>query len=168
MAIHPKSDVHESVVFGSNFSIWEYSKVRESCLIGDDVIIGQSAYIGPSVVIGSNVKIQNNAQIYEPAQIGNGVFIGPGVILTNDKNPRAVNPDFSLKISSDWLPVGVVVHDGASLGAGAVLVAPVVIGKWAMVGAGAVVTKDVPENSVVVGNPARIVGYVDPEGNRSR
>ncbi len=166
MSIHPKAEVHESVEFGSNLSVWEYSKIRENCIIGEYVILGQSAYIGAGDVIGSNVKIQNSAQVYEPAVIESGVFIGPGVILTNDKYPKAVNPDNSLKQSEDWHRSGVIIREGASIGAGAILVAPVEIGKWAMVGAGSVVTKEVPDYSLVVGNPARIVGVVSADGRK--
>ena len=158
--------MHESVEFGENISVWEYSKVREKCKIGSNVVIGQSVYIGPGVVIGSNVKIQNNALIYEPAILENGVFIGPGVIVTNDKYPKAVNNDLTLKSSSDWIQSRVVVNEGASIGAGAVLVAPVEIGKWAMVGAGSIVTRNVPDFALVVGNPARIVGFVNADGNK--
>jgi UDP-2-acetamido-3-amino-2,3-dideoxy-glucuronate N-acetyltransferase len=164
MSIHPKSDVHESVKFGESLIVWEYSKIRENCVIGDEVVIGQSVYIGSGVTIGDRVKIQNNALVYEPATIGNGVFIGPGVILTNDKRPRAINPDLTLKRPDDWVQAGVKINDGASIGAGAILIAPVEIGKWAMIGAGAVVTKDVPDHAVVIGNPARIIGFVDAEG----
>ncbi len=97
--------------------------------------------------VGNRCKIQNGALLYEPATLANGVFVGPGVILTNDTHPRAVNVDGSLKSANDWLPVGVTVGEGASLGAGAVCVAPVSVGRWAMVAAGAVVTRDVPNHA---------------------
>ena len=146
--------------------IWDHAKIREGAQIGQRVIVGQGAYIGPGVQIGADSKVQNLAQIYEPAKIGSGVFIGPSVILTNDREPRAVNPDFVQKTSSDWIPVGVTVLDGASIGAAAVCVAPVTIGRWAMVAAGSVVVGDVPDFALVVGNPARQVGWVGRSGKR--
>lgn len=114
-------------------------------------------YIGPSVVIGDNCKIQNNALIYEPAVLEDGVFVGPGAILTNDKNPRAINVDGSLKEKGDWDAVGVHLEAGASVGAGAVCVAPLRIGSWALVGAGSVVIHSVSAQTIVAGNPARTV-----------
>lgn len=117
-------------------------------------MIGRNVYIGPGVVIGNNCKIQNNALIYEPAILEDGVFVGPAVVLTNDKNPRAVNPDGSLKLSSDWTMVGVTLKRGSAIGANSVCIAPVVVGEWALVGAGSVVTRDVPAGLTVIGNPA--------------
>ena len=112
-------------------------------------------YVGPGVVIGRNCKIQNYALIYDPAEIGEGVFIGPGAILTNDKNPSALSSDGEVKQSEDWTASKVIVGEGASLGAGSICVAPVSVGAHSMVGAGAVVTRDVPPHSLVVGVPAR-------------
>lgn len=146
--------------------VWDHVKIRERAEIGPRVIVGQGSYIGPGVQIGADSKVQNLAQIYEPAKIGSGVFIGPSVILTNDREPRAVNPEFVQKTSSDWIPVGVTVLDAASIGAGAVCVAPVTVGRWAMVAAGSVVVRDVPNFALVVGNPARQVGWVGRAGRR--
>jgi len=130
------------------------------------VVIGRGAYIGPGVRVGLNSKIQNFALIYEPAELGVGVFVGPGVVLTNDHRPRAVNPDGSLKTLKDWEPVGVTVLDGASIGARAVCIAPITIGRWSMVAAGAVVIDDVPDFALVVGLPARRIGWVGRQGSR--
>lgn len=146
--------------------VWDHAQIRDGCFIGERVIIGRGAYIGIGVVIGDESKVQNGAQIYEPAEIGQGAFIGPGVILTNDRFPRAVTPSMMQKSAEDWIPVGVKVLDGASIGAGAVCVAPVTIGRWAMVAAGSVVTRDVPEHALVVGNPARQTGWVSRAGVR--
>jgi acetyltransferase-like isoleucine patch superfamily enzyme len=110
------------------------------------------------VIIGDNCKIQNNALIYEPAIIESGVFIGPAVVLTNDKRPRAINPDGSIKSAADWDPVGVTIRHGASIGANSVCVAPVEIAEWTAVGANSVVTKNTQPRQMVVGNPARSIG----------
>jgi acetyltransferase-like isoleucine patch superfamily enzyme len=114
--------------------------------------------------VGDNAKIQNHALVYEPAVLGRGVFVGPGAVLTNDQHPRAVTPDGHLKKASDWTTVGVVLEDGASIGARAVCVAPVRVGPWATVAAGAVVTKDVAAYALVAGVPARRIGWVGEAG----
>jgi len=156
--------VENSVVIGNNVKIWHYAHIRSNVNLGLNVIIGSNVYIGVGVNIGDNSKIQNNALIYEPAQISNGVFIGPGVIFTNDRNPRAINSDKTQKSSLDWNKAGVVVGEGASIGAGAICVGPIEIGKWALVGAGAVVVKDVPNYALVMGVPARQMGWVGKDG----
>jgi acetyltransferase-like isoleucine patch superfamily enzyme len=144
--------------------IWDFSQIRENARIGANSIIGSYVYIDVNVLIGDNCKIQNRALIYDPSIIHDGVFIGPGAILTNDKNPRAIQKSGGIKQSSDWEKVGVEVFEGASIGSGAICIAPVKIGKWALVGAGAVVTKNVKNYALVVGNPARQVGWVGPAG----
>jgi len=127
-------------------------------------VIGHGAYVGSGVRIGANCKLQNHALVYEPAVLEDGVFIGPAAVLTNDQYPRAVTPDGRLKTGADWHPVGVTVRRGASVGARAVCVAPVTVGAWALVAAGAVVTQDVPDHALVVGAPARRVGWVGRAG----
>jgi UDP-2-acetamido-3-amino-2,3-dideoxy-glucuronate N-acetyltransferase len=151
--------------FASSVKIWNFAQIRENVTIGHNSIIGSYVYIDSNVQIGNNCKIQNRALIYEPAKIEDGVFIGPGAILTNDRNPRSVQANGDLKSINDWTKVGVVIEMGASIGAGAICIAPIHIGSWAMVGAGAVVTKDVPAFAVVVGNPARQIGWVGKNGN---
>lgn len=142
------------------------SQVREHAELGANVVIGRGAYIGAGVSVGANSKIQNGAQVFEPAEIGRGVFIGPCAILTNDRFPRAVSPSMKQKTARDWESVGVRVLDGASIGAGAICVAPITIGKWAVVAAGSVVIHDVPDHALVVGNPARQIGWVGRAGVR--
>jgi UDP-2-acetamido-3-amino-2,3-dideoxy-glucuronate N-acetyltransferase len=158
--------VEDYVTIGSNVKIWHYAHIRSNVNLGINVIIGSHVYIGPGVSIGDNSKIQNNSLVYEPARIDNGVFIGPGVIFTNDHNPRAINSDKSQKNPSDWDKSGVVVCEGASIGAGAICVGPVEIGKWSLIGAGAVVVKDVPDYALVMGVPARQIGWVGKNGKR--
>ncbi|WAP52749.1 acyltransferase [Arthrobacter sp. ATA002] len=158
------ADVADSAVLGEGSKVWHLAQVREDAVIGSGGIIGRGAYIGTGVQMGKNCKVQNYALVYEPAKLGDGVFIGPGVILTNDTYPRAVNPDGSLKSADNWEAVGVTIRDGASIGARAVCVAPVTIGRWATVAAGTVVVKDVPDFALVAGVPARRLGWVGKAG----
>jgi acetyltransferase-like isoleucine patch superfamily enzyme len=160
------ADVHPSAVVDQDSTIWDLAQVRENAEIASGVVIGRGAYIGIGVRVGTNSKIQNYALVYEPADIGAGVFIGPAAVLTNDQRPRAVNPDGSLKSLSDWDPVGVQVREGASIGARAVCVAPITVGRWSMVAAGAVVVSDVPDFALVAGVPARHIGWVSRKGSR--
>lgn len=160
------ADVSPDAEIGDGSSIWHLAQVREKVRMGGGCIVGRGAYIGTGVRMGDNCKVQNYALVYEPAVLGDGVFVGPAVVLTNDTFPRAVNPDGSLKSAHDWEPVGVTVEDGASIGARAVCVAPVRIGRWATVAAGAVVTRDVPAHALVAGVPARQIGWVGRAGVR--
>jgi UDP-2-acetamido-3-amino-2,3-dideoxy-glucuronate N-acetyltransferase len=164
LRIHPTADVATSVQLGEGVAIWDYAKIREDCILGDNVIIGRGVYVGNGVHIGSNCKIQNLALVYEPAILEAGVFIGPSVVLTNDEYPRAVNPDGSQKDSGDWQATGVIVREGASIGARSVLVAPVEIGAWALVAAGSTVVKDVPAFALVAGTPAKRIRWVGKSG----
>jgi UDP-2-acetamido-3-amino-2,3-dideoxy-glucuronate N-acetyltransferase len=158
------ADVADSAKLGEGTKIWHLAQVREDATLGANCIVGRGAYIGTGVQMGDNCKVQNHALVYEPARLADGVFVGPAVVFTNDTYPRAVNPDGSLKSASDWDAVGVTVEKGAAIGARAVCVAPVTIGAWATVAAGAVVTKDVPEFALVVGVPARRIGWVGKAG----
>lgn len=162
--IHATADVAASAQIGEGSAIWHYAQVREDCVLGENVIIGRGAYVGNGVRIGANSKIQNYALVYEPALLEAGVFIGPGVILTNDEYPRAVNPDGSQKSGSDWDATGVTIHEGASIGAGSICIAPVEIGAWALVAAGSTVTKNVPAFALVAGVPAKRIRWVGKAG----
>ncbi len=164
-AVHETADVADSAVIGSGSKIWHYAQVRENATIGENVIVGRGAYVGTGVEVGDNCKIQNYALVYEPAKLGRGVFIGPAVVLTNDHFPRAINADGTPKSADDWHPVGVDIREGASIGASATCVAPITIGRWALVGSGSVVVKDVPDFALVVGSPARRIGWVGTAGH---
>lgn len=158
--IHESAYVEDAEI-GDGTKIWHFVHVRNGAKIGKKCIIGKGVYIDTKVEVGDNCKIQNFATLYQGVKIGNDVFIGPHVCFTNDVYPRAAIWDDS-KIGKT------LVKDGASIGANATILAGVTIGKYAMVGAGSVVTKDVPDYKLVVGNPAKVAGTVDEEGNVTR
>jgi acetyltransferase-like isoleucine patch superfamily enzyme len=162
--IQPSADVDERAELGDGTSVWHLAQVRENAVLGKGCIIGRGAYVGTGVRMGDNCKLQNYALVYEPAVLGTGVFVGPAVVFTNDHYPRSVTPELELKRGDDWEAVGVTVKDGASIGARAVCVAPVTIGAWAMVAAGSVVVKDVPDFALVAGVPARRIRWVGHAG----
>jgi acetyltransferase-like isoleucine patch superfamily enzyme len=128
-------------------------------------VIGRGAFVDAGVVVGDHCKIQNEALIYAPAVLEDGVFVGPAVVLTNDRFPRAINPDGSAKSATDWTSAGVHVETGASLGASSTVIGGVRVGRWALVAAGSVVTRDVAAYALVAGAPARRIGWVGPAGH---
>ncbi len=160
LTVHRTADVDERATLGPGTTVWHLAQIREDARLGRACIVGRGAYVGPGVIIGDNVKLQNYALVYEPARLEDGVFIGPAAVLTNDRYPRSVDLTGKLKRSEDWDAVGVVVREGASLGARAVILPGCVIGRWALVAAGAVVTRDVPDFALMAGVPARRIGWV--------
>ena len=158
--IHDTAEVSPEASIGPATSIWNYTQVRERASIGSECVIGKNVYIDFDVVIGNRVKIQNNALLYHGLTVEDGVFIGPAACLTNDRRPRAVTSSGELKTDADWEVGKIHIREGAAVGARAVILPGVTVGAWAMVGAGAVVTHDVPEHGLVIGVPARLVGYV--------
>jgi len=162
--IHPSADVSQDAKIGEGSSVWHLAQVREHAVLGENCIVGRGAYVGEGVVMGDNCKLQNYALVYEPAVLEDGVFVGPAVVFTNDHYPRSVTPDGRIKRGDDWDHVGVTVREGASIGARSVCVAPVTIGRWALVAAGSVVVKDVPDFALVAGVPARRIRWVGHVG----
>ncbi|HEV7148477.1 MAG TPA: acyltransferase [Pedococcus sp.] len=158
------ADVAASAQIGDGSSVWHLAQVREDAVLGENCIVGRGAYVGTGVRMGDNCKLQNYALVYEPAVLEDGVFVGPAVVFTNDHYPRAVAPDGSIKTGDDWEAVGVTCRTGASIGARAVCVAPVTIGRWALVAAGSVVISDVPDFALVAGTPARRISWVGRAG----
>ena len=159
--VHESSYVDSDVSIGDNTKIWHFSHIQTGAIIGDDCSIGQNVNIGNNVKIGNSVKIQNNVSIYEGVELEDFVFCGPSMVFTNIKLPRSEFPQRGKEFYSKTL-----VKKSASIGANATIVCGVTIGEYALIGSGAVVTKDVPPYSLVIGNPGRIVGKVDKKGNR--
>ena len=158
--IHPSAEVEPGAEIGTGTRIWRQAHIRAHARIGEQCNIGKGVYVESHVRIGSRVKIQNHASLFEGVTVEDGVFIGPHVCFTNDLYPRAITPDGKLKSGDDWEITPTLVKYGASIGAGAVIVCGMVIGEFALVGAGSVVTKDVAPYTLVIGNPARPRGYV--------
>ena len=162
--IAESADIDSRARIGNGALVWHLAQVREYARIGAGCVLGRGSYVGPGVILGENCKVQNHALLYEPAVLEDGVFVGPAAVLTNDVFPRAVTVDGRRKDADDWDAVGVTIRTGASIGARAVCVAPVTIGAWALVAAGAVVAGDVPDYALVVGVPARRIGWVGRAG----
>ncbi len=160
--VHDSSYVDDGVEIGKDTKIWHFSHVQTGSIIGQGCSIGQNVNIGNNVKIGNHVKIQNNVSVYEGVELEDYVFCGPSMVFTNIKVPRS---EFPQRGSEYYMKT--LVKKSASIGANATIVCGVTIGEYAMIGSGAVVTKDVPAYSLVVGNPGKIVGKVDKKGNRS-
>lgn len=158
--IHPTVNMSEGCVIGAGTKVWINSQIRENVFIGKDCIIGKDTYIDHDVTIGNRVKIQNGVSIYYGITVKDDVFIGPNAVFTNDYYPRAFN--------KEWIVTQTLVMEGASIGANATIICGITLGKYCMVGAGSVVTKDVPDHALVVGNPAHIIGYVCKCGRRTK
>ena len=156
--IHPAAHVAPDAKIGKGTKIWINVQVRENAEIGAGCIISKDVYIDHGVTIGDHCKIQNGVSVYHGVTLGDEVFVGPNVVFTNDRVPRAFN--------KEWKITPTRIERGASLGANSTIVCGTVVGEYAMVAAGSVVTRDVPPYTLVMGNPARAVARVDRSGNR--
>jgi len=166
--IHSTAEVAGSASIGHGTRVWNQAQVREHAHLGCNCNIGKGVYIDVGVWIGDKVKIQNWCVLGRGSILESGVFLGPGVVLTNDRVPRAINRDGTLKSDEDWAVDGVRVREGASLCTRAVVMPGVTIGRFAMVGVGAIVNRKVPNHGLMVGSPARRTGYVCYCGRRLR
>jgi UDP-2-acetamido-3-amino-2,3-dideoxy-glucuronate N-acetyltransferase len=158
--IHNTAVIDEGALIGDQTHIWHFCHVMPAAVIGSHCNIGQNVFIDNNVRIGNGVKIQNNVSVYNGVQLEDGVFIGPSVVFTNVMNPRSF-----IERKEEFRPT--LVQKGASIGANATIICGITIGEYAFIGAGAVVTKDVPPYALMTGNPARQVGWVDKEGNKT-
>lgn len=154
--------IERGLTIGNKTKIWDNSYIKSS--IGDECVIARGVFVDAGNYVGNRVKIQNRNNITHGVTLEDGVFVGPNVTFSNDKYPRSINSDGTLKSGDDWICVPTIIKYGAALGAGAVIVCGVEVGEWAMVGAGAVVTKNVPAYAMVMGNPARVVKWVSKSG----
>ena len=159
--VHESTYVDNNVEIGEDTKIWHFSHIQSGAKIGKGCSIGQNVNIGNNVKIGNHVKIQNNVSVYEGVELEDYVFCGPSMVFTNIKVPRSEFPQQGSEFYAKTL-----VKKSASIGANATVVCGVTIGEYAMIGSGAVVTKDVPDFALVIGNPGRVVGMVDKKGNR--
>jgi len=157
--IHKSSFVDQNVIIGSNTKIWHFSHLQSGSVIGTDCTIGQNVNIANNVKIGNHVKIQNNVSVYEGVELEDFVFCGPSMVFTNVKNPRSEFPQRGNEFYKKTL-----VKKSASIGANVTIVCGIKIGEYAMIGAGSVVTKDVPKHALILGNPGKIVGWVNKKG----
>ncbi|HET9345225.1 MAG TPA: acyltransferase [Candidatus Limnocylindrales bacterium] len=164
--VHATADLEPNVRVGPGTSIWHRAQLRTGASVGAECVIGRDVFIDEGVSIGNRVKIQNAALVYNGVTVEDGVFIGPGAILTNDRYPRAITSTGDLARADDWAVSPITLRQGSSIGAGAVVVAGVEVGRFAMAGAGAVVTRDVTDFALVAGSPAHRIGWVCACGAR--
>ena len=158
--VHESSYVDEPVTIGSGTKIWHFSHIMKGAIIGRDCVIGQNVYIDTDVVIGNNVKIQNNVSVFKKVTLEDNVFCGPSAVFTNVINPRSAYPKEFDEYSST------LVKQGATIGANATIICGVIIGEFAFIGAGSIVTRDVLPYALMYGNPARQHGWMSESGNK--
>lgn len=159
--IAKEAKIHETAIIGENTIVEEYTIIGEGVIIGKNCKIHRHIFIDDGVIIGNCVKIQDNVMIPHGVKLEDGVFVGPSVAFTNDLYPRSINKDGTIKSNEDWIVGETIIGYGASLGANSTIVCGVKIGEWAMIGAGAVVTKDIPPHCLAVGNPARVIKVIE-------
>lgn len=161
---HPSCDIQQGASIGTGTKIWHHSQVSSGAVIGEECTIGHNCYVGSRARIGKGVKLESNVDVWDLVTLEDWVFVGPSAVFTNDLHPRAKYPKAQYPEYGAWVPT--LVKEGASIGANATILCGITIGKWALVGAGSVVLKDVPDYTLVVGVPARAVGWVCECGNK--
>lgn len=166
--VHATAEVATDAEVGDQTQIWHQAQVRNRAVIGPHCIVGKGVYVDAGVRIGARCKLQNGVNVFHGFTVEDGVFLGPGALLLNDKRPRAITPDGELKTDADWEVSEGWVRHGAAVGGGAILLPGVTVGSFALVGSGAVVTRDVPDHAIVAGNPARLIGCACACGERLR
>ncbi len=166
--IHPTAEVSPEARIGAGTDIWHHAQVRENAIIGEQCTLGKGVYVDKGVHIGDRVKLQNGAQVFHGCRLEDGVFVGPQAVLANDRYPRSITPDGRVKSDIDWPEGKVLVRQGASIGAAAVVVPDAIVGRWAIVGAGAIVVGEVSDHALMTGNPARQTGWACKCGRRLR
>ncbi len=157
--IHPTAIIDSGSLIGKSTRVWHFSHIMSDCVIGEDCIIGQNVFVGQGVKLGDRVKVQNNVSVYAGVFCKNDVFIGPSVVFTNVMNPRSF-----INRKEEFKPT--IIEQGASLGANATIICGIVIGQYAFIGAGSVVTANVPDYALVYGNPAKLKGWVSKNGHK--
>ncbi len=159
--VHESSFIDDGVEIGDGTKIWHFSHVQKGARIGKNCVLGQNVNIGPNAVIGNFVKIQNNVSVYEGVELEDYVFCGPSMVFTNIIDPRSKYPQAGSRYY-----IKTLVKEGSSLGANCTIICGHTIGKFAFIGAGAVVTKDVPDHALVIGNPAKQIGWISEAGQK--
>ena len=165
--VHPTAEIEDGALVGDGVTVWHYAHIRAGATVGARTTVGKGVFVDHSVTVGDDCKVQNYAQLFHGVSVEDGVFIGPGAILANDLAPRAITPRGSMKTAADWTVLPTTIRHGASIGAGAIVLPGLEIGEWAMVAAGAVVTRSVPAHRLVIGTPAVITGTVCRCGHRA-
>lgn len=162
--VHKTAEIQKGAQIGKGTKIWHNCQILKGAQVGENCTIGHNCFIGSKAKLGNGVKLESNIDVWDLVTIEDYVFIGPSAVFTNDKNPRAKYPKKDFPQYGKWLTI--LIKEGATVGANTTILSGLIIGKWAMIGAGAVVTKDVPDYAIVVGNPARFVGWICECGNK--
>lgn len=161
---HRSVEIQRGAIIGRGTKIWHNSQVQKNARVGKNCTIGHNCLIASKVKIGNSVKLESNIDIWDLVTLEDYVFVGPSAVFTNDPNPRAKYPKSKFPQYGKWLPT--LVKEGASIGGNATIICGNIVGKWAMVGAGSLITKDVPDYAIVVGIPAKIIGWICECGNK--
>lgn len=162
--IHKTAEISDDAKIGSRTKIWHNSQINSGAVIGEDCVIGHNCFIGSKAKLGNGVKLQSNIDVWDLVELEDYVFVGPSAVFTNDRNPRAKYPKSQYPQYGVWQST--LVKEGATIGANATIICGIQIGKWAMIGAGAVVRENVPDYAIVVGNPCRLIGWICECGNK--